>query len=171
MQVAGVAPVVYAQCAGPKGYDLKEATCHHYVLEEVDHLVLVGEIAVKRNCRCQREDRQGPRNKASAITGDEKQAAAEFDSDSKGKGERRKGQSRSADHGSCCAIGGELAKTAHGERQGREDNGSCSLKVSLKWGFRLSGRAEQICGESRFFEIEMMEIHHCRIVDVEIAGF
>src|ERR1700733_3199031 len=115
MQLASVAPVVDAQCAGPKGYDLKETACHHHVLEEVVHLVLVGEIAVERNRRRQREDRQGPRNKASAIAGDEKQAASEFDSDSKGEGQRWDGQSRSADHGSRRAVGGELAKAAHGE--------------------------------------------------------
>jgi hypothetical protein len=41
----------------------------------------------------------------------------------------------------------------------------------LKRGFRLSGRAQQICGESCFFEIERIERYRCRIVDVEIAGF
>src|ERR1700733_14837113 len=115
MQVASIAPVVDAQCAGPEGYDLKEPACHHHVLEEVDHLVLVGEVAVERNRRRQREDRQGSRNKASAIAGDEKQAASEFDSDSKGECQRRNGQSRSADHGGGGAVGGELAKAAHGE--------------------------------------------------------
>src|ERR1700735_2507830 len=117
MQLARVAPVVDAQCAGPEGYDLKETACHHHVLEEVDHLVLVSEVAVERNRRRQREDRQGSRNKASAIAGDEKQAASEFDSNSKGESQRRNRQSRSADHGSRCAVGGELAKTANGGRQ------------------------------------------------------
>src|ERR1700722_2533290 len=112
MQVARVAPVVDAQCAGPKGYDLKQAACHHHVLEEVDHLVLVSEIAVERNRRCQREDRQGSGDESSAIAGDEKQTTSEFDSDSKGEGQRWNGQSRSADHGSRRAVGGELAKAA-----------------------------------------------------------
>jgi NAD(P)-dependent dehydrogenase (short-subunit alcohol dehydrogenase family) len=29
----------------------------------------------------------------------------------------------------------------------------------------------QICGGTRFFEIEMDESHRCRIVDVKAAGF
>ncbi len=106
-----------ADRSGPEGSDLEQPAGHHHVLQKVDHLVLVGEIAVERNRRRQREDRQGPRNKASAIAGDEQQAASEFDSDSKGEGQRWDGQSRSADHGSRRAVGGELAKAAHGERQ------------------------------------------------------
>ena len=41
--------VIEAEPARPEGRDLKQATCHHHILEEVDHLIFVGEVAVERN--------------------------------------------------------------------------------------------------------------------------
>src|SRR5580704_11658501 len=45
-QFAGFAPIVDAECAGSECRDLEQPAGHHHVLQEVDHLVLVGEIAV-----------------------------------------------------------------------------------------------------------------------------
>src|ERR1700746_1066068 len=39
-----VATVVDAERAGPEGRDLKQPARDHHVFEEVDHLVLVGEV-------------------------------------------------------------------------------------------------------------------------------
>jgi hypothetical protein len=38
-----------ADRSGPEGGDLEQPAGHHHVLQKVDHLVLVGEIAVERN--------------------------------------------------------------------------------------------------------------------------
>jgi len=47
--------IVEADCARTEGRDLEQATCHHHVLEEVDHLILVGEVAVERHRHRNRE--------------------------------------------------------------------------------------------------------------------
>jgi hypothetical protein len=41
------AAVVYAERPRAERDDLEQSTGHHHVLEEVDHLVLVGEVAVE----------------------------------------------------------------------------------------------------------------------------
>src|SRR5260221_7928373 len=50
--------IVETDRARTEGCDLKQATRHHDVLEEVDHLVLVGEVAVERHTRDHRKYRQ-----------------------------------------------------------------------------------------------------------------
>jgi hypothetical protein len=45
--------VVETESARAEGRDLKQATRHHRGLEEADHLILVGEIAMERNRRRQ----------------------------------------------------------------------------------------------------------------------
>ena len=47
--------IVETDRARTKGCDLKQAPRHHDVLEEVDHLILVGEVAVERHTRDHRE--------------------------------------------------------------------------------------------------------------------
>ena len=45
-------PIVNADRARTEGPDLKQTTRHHDVLEKVDHLILVGEVAVElKRCR------------------------------------------------------------------------------------------------------------------------
>ena len=41
------AAVVYAERPRAKRYDLEQSTGYHHVLEEVDHLILVGKVAVE----------------------------------------------------------------------------------------------------------------------------
>ena len=43
--------IIQTDCARTEGCDLKQATRHHDVLEKVDHLILVGEVAVEGNRR------------------------------------------------------------------------------------------------------------------------
>src|ERR1700721_1672771 len=52
------APLLNANRSGPEGGDLQQATRHHHVLQEVNHLVLISKIAVKRDCGRQREGGQ-----------------------------------------------------------------------------------------------------------------
>jgi hypothetical protein len=42
---------VKAERTGTEGKDLEQAACHHHVLEEVDHLILVCKVVVERDCR------------------------------------------------------------------------------------------------------------------------
>jgi 2-polyprenyl-6-methoxyphenol hydroxylase-like FAD-dependent oxidoreductase len=64
------APVVEAERAGTEGRDLQQAARHHHVLEEVDHLVLVGEVAVEGERRRQREQGQRRGDGAGLVAGD-----------------------------------------------------------------------------------------------------
>ena len=41
------APIVNAERARPERDDLEESASHHHILEKVDHLVLIGKVAVK----------------------------------------------------------------------------------------------------------------------------
>jgi hypothetical protein len=43
--------IVETNRACTEGCDLKQAARHHYVLEKVDHLILIGKVAVERH-RC-----------------------------------------------------------------------------------------------------------------------
>jgi hypothetical protein len=61
-------PVVKTQRARAEGRDLKQASCHHDVLEEADHLILIGEVAVERHGRCERKQGQRDYNRANAET-------------------------------------------------------------------------------------------------------
>jgi DNA-binding transcriptional LysR family regulator len=67
-QVTRATPAVRAQRAGPEGHDLKRFTRHHHILEEVIHLVLVGEVAVEWNRRRQREHGEARRDDARLVT-------------------------------------------------------------------------------------------------------
>jgi hypothetical protein len=84
-------PIVDAERAGAECRDLQKPTRHHHVLEEVDHLVLIGEIAVKRHRRCEREQGQSCGHVPNAIAGDEKQTAAEFNRTATAKASGGKG--------------------------------------------------------------------------------
>src|SRR5215468_5706886 len=62
------APLLDADCSGSEGGDLEQPTGYHHVLQKVDHLVLVGEIAVERNSGRHTEYRQRKRDRTHAIT-------------------------------------------------------------------------------------------------------
>jgi hypothetical protein len=56
--------------------DLKRSARLHYVLEELDHLILVGEVVVERHRGRQAEPRQHDGNEASLETRDQQQSTA-----------------------------------------------------------------------------------------------
>src|SRR5947207_2789010 len=62
-----------------ESYDLKQATRHHDVLEEVDHLVLVGEVAVERHTRDHRKHCQRKSDRPNLVASDQQEATAEFE--------------------------------------------------------------------------------------------
>jgi hypothetical protein len=55
---------VQAEASGAKMRDLQEPADDHDVLEEMHHLILIGEIPVKENGRCQSEHGQAGRNRS-----------------------------------------------------------------------------------------------------------
>jgi len=68
--------VIQTQPASSEGRDLKQASRHHHVLEEMDHLVLVGEVVVERDRGRDAEQRKGDRDDPDPIAGDQEEAAA-----------------------------------------------------------------------------------------------
>jgi hypothetical protein len=69
--------------------DLKQSARLHYVLEEVDHLILVGEVVVERHRGRQAEQRQHDGNEASLETRDQQQSTVQLDDNGHHEGRRR----------------------------------------------------------------------------------
>src|SRR5437879_7771366 len=67
--------------AGAEGGHLKQAAHDHQVLQEMDHLVLVGEVGVEAECRRQDEDSQRGGDRAGLVAGEQQQAAADLGRD------------------------------------------------------------------------------------------
>jgi hypothetical protein len=72
-------PSVQTERTGTEVGDLQEASRHHHVLEEVNHLVVVSEIAMEENRRADAEHRHHERRKANPVTRQQQQATAQFD--------------------------------------------------------------------------------------------
>src|ERR1700690_3262325 len=85
-------PVVDTKCTGTEGDDLQQATCHHDVLEEINHLVLVRKVAMEGHCSDEREQRKHSSPRASLESGNEQKPAAQLDRDGNGKSQGREGQ-------------------------------------------------------------------------------
>ena len=60
---------VEAERSRAESDDLQQSARHHDVLQEVDHLILIGEMGVKRHRRRQGKQRQSRGNDASLETG------------------------------------------------------------------------------------------------------
>ena len=93
-----------------KARDLKQSACDHDVLKEMDHLILVGEVAVKRHCSRQAEKRQRDRDEAGLEAGDQQQFTAKLDDNGHREGERRRGQADCADHLGRWTVSAELLR-------------------------------------------------------------
>src|ERR1700750_1231720 len=70
---------VQAVAAGPKVRDLQQSAGHHDVLEKVDHLILVGEIAVKEHRRCQNEQGQSESDRTGLKAKYQQQATTDLE--------------------------------------------------------------------------------------------
>ena len=71
-------PVVEAEGAGAESHDLKQSAGDGDVLQEVDKLVLIGEIAVEADGGSDREYGHDQGHKTGAIPDDQEQAAEQF---------------------------------------------------------------------------------------------
>src|ERR1700738_1845496 len=72
-------PRVHAMASGSEMRNLQEAANNHDVLEKMDHLISVGKVVVKEDCRCQREHRKARRHLPRTKTQDQQQPATNFE--------------------------------------------------------------------------------------------
>src|SRR6266702_374141 len=100
--------------------DLKQATRHHHVLEEMDHLIPVGKVAVERRTRDHTEHSECKRHRPNPVAGEQQQSAAQFKDDRHEVGERRHRQADGGNHRGRRTVSGELAEAAHDERQANQ---------------------------------------------------
>jgi hypothetical protein len=84
--------VVDTECTGTECDDLQQATCHHDVLEKINHLVLVRKVAMECRRGDEREQRKHRSDSASLESGNEQKTAAQLDRDGNGKSQGREGQ-------------------------------------------------------------------------------
>src|SRR5260221_2507093 len=100
--------------------DLKQATRHHHVLQEMDHLVLVGKVAVERHTRNNTERSECKRHRPNPVAGEQQKSAAQFKDDRHEVGERRHRQADGGNHRGRRTISGKLAEATHSERQANQ---------------------------------------------------
>jgi hypothetical protein len=79
---------VEAKATGTECDDLQKTAGHCDILEEVDELALVSQVAVEAERRRDREDRQNRRDEPGTIADNQRCAAENFDKDGNGKSER-----------------------------------------------------------------------------------
>jgi hypothetical protein len=91
-RIRSSAASVEAKPAGTECDDLQETAGHCDILEEVDELALVRQVAVEAKCRRHREDRQNRRDEPRTITHDQRCAAENFDNHGNGKSKRSEGK-------------------------------------------------------------------------------
>ena len=85
-------PAVEAECAGSESDDLEQAASHGDILQEMDHLVLVGEIMMKEQGGHDREDGHGEGDDPGLESDHQQDAAADFDGDCRQIGQERRWQ-------------------------------------------------------------------------------
>jgi hypothetical protein len=81
---------VQAEASRSKMRDLQEPADDHDVLEKVDHLILIGKIPVKEDCRCQSEHGQAERDLSRTKT--ERQQQTTTDLEGNGNRPAKRGQ-------------------------------------------------------------------------------
>src|SRR5438445_8128133 len=77
--VESVASCVEADATGTEGDDLQQPASHRDVLEEVEELVLVGEIAVEGECGRDGEGREHSSHDARAVAREQREPANDLD--------------------------------------------------------------------------------------------
>src|SRR5882724_4570903 len=97
---------VQAEASGAKMRDLQEPADYHEVLEKMDHLILIGEIPVKEDCRCQSEHGQAKRNLSRTKAEYQQQTTPDLEGNGNRPAKRGKRQADTADIGCRCSIGG-----------------------------------------------------------------
>src|SRR5260370_36085873 len=79
---------IQAEASGAKMRDLQEPADDHDVLQKMDHLILVGEIPVKEDCRCQSEHGEAERDLSRTKTEHQQQATTDLEANGNRPAER-----------------------------------------------------------------------------------
>src|SRR5882757_9197468 len=108
---------VQAEASGSKMRDLQQPADNHDVLEKMDHLILIGEIPVKEDRRCQSEHGEAERDLSRTKAEHQQQTATDLEGNGNRPAERGQRQADTADIACRCCIGGDLAEAAHEKRQ------------------------------------------------------
>src|ERR1700733_15291136 len=113
---------VNAQRARAEIDDLQQAAGDHDVLEEMDHLVLIGEISMKANGSCQGEQGDYQRNSARSVAEEEQGPPAHFHGHRDKPCQLRERQSGAANVSNCSVVCRELAQAAQNEGSADHDS-------------------------------------------------
>jgi hypothetical protein len=124
---------IHAQPTRAKRHQLEQSTCNRDVLEEVDELVLVGEIVVERERRRNREQGHHPGNETGAVADYQGNAARHFDQHGEREAKRGKGKARTGDHPDGCGGGCQLGD-AREQEQRRNENAAGQRDDGLQAG-------------------------------------
>jgi len=112
--VAGCASVD-AHRARAEVDDLQQAAGEHHVLEEMDHLVLIGEVAMEEDGGRQGEKRECQRNDARAVARNEECPAAQFHDDGDEPSQLGERYANAADVSDGRVVRSELAQSTKHE--------------------------------------------------------
>jgi hypothetical protein len=105
-------------------HDLQEAADDEEVLEKVDHLVLIGEVAMEENRRRDGKGSEDKRYGTDSKTEKQKQAASTLNYNSQEPCCWRKWKTGCGDHCRRRAIGGKLTQPAHEKHRADEHSAS-----------------------------------------------
>src|SRR5882672_246865 len=133
-------------------HDLQQTPDHHDVLQEVDHLVLIRKMMMKKDGGREREPGKRERRLCGAKSKNKQQAAAKLEHDGDQPTEGSQGQSRLAYLGRYRSICGELAQPTHDEGQTYERSAQqrevfCAVHSEYP-------RFERMVSDSRFADQE-----------------
>jgi hypothetical protein len=114
-------PRIEAPATCPEGGKLKEAAGHGDILQEMDHLVLIAEVAVRDERGGDAPSRQDNPCQARLITNNEQYAADAFHHDRNDRGNERKRKAFRAHERHRAAEFGELLEPAQHEDHGKQE--------------------------------------------------
>jgi hypothetical protein len=118
---------IEAPATCPEGGKLQEPARDGDILQEMDHLVLIAEVAVSDHCGGDAPQRQNNPGEARLIADNEQYAADAFDQDRNDRGNERKRKAFRAHERHRAAEFGELLEPAqhedYGEQEPSEESG------------------------------------------------
>lgn len=107
--IESAATSVEAESTRAKSDDLQKPAGHGDIFEEMDELVLVSQSTMENQCGKDTENREHCGGSASAVAGDQRSTAQNFNSDRDSQRQLREWQPNGADvtdhHGGCANFG------------------------------------------------------------------
>ena len=102
-------------------HDLEQAAGDHEVLEEMDHHVLVGEIAMEEHGRDQAPERKRGGDRADSPADQQQQTQADLDGEGDGPAQGREREAGCPDHAGGGSVGKDFGKAAHNKNAADQD--------------------------------------------------